>query len=99
MFARADKLFTRLCAARLDNTVGTEIRRLTAIDVLIIDDFALKTVTFVIAKRPASGRGSAPSEVTIFTVQGVPAHRFERTERIPSGVAGSTHRWTRGRVR
>ena len=42
LFARADKLFTRLRAARLDNTVDTEIRRLAAIDVLIIDDFALR---------------------------------------------------------
>ena len=42
LFARSDKLFTRLRAARLDNTVDTEIRRLTAIDVLIIDDFALR---------------------------------------------------------
>jgi len=41
-FARADKLFTRLRAARLDNTVDAEIRRLSAIDVLIIDDFALR---------------------------------------------------------
>ena len=39
---RADKLFTRLRAARLDNTVDTEIRRLAAIDVLIIDDIALR---------------------------------------------------------
>ena len=39
---RADKLFTRLRAARLDNTVDAEIRRLAAIDVLIIDDFALR---------------------------------------------------------
>ena len=42
LFARADKLFTRLRAARLDNTLEAEIRRLAAIDVLIIDDFALK---------------------------------------------------------
>jgi DNA replication protein DnaC len=42
MFGRADKLFTRLRAARLDNTVDAEIRRLAAIDVLIIDDFALR---------------------------------------------------------
>ncbi|SIG87582.1 IstB domain-containing protein ATP-binding protein [Mycobacteroides abscessus subsp. abscessus] len=42
LFARSDKLFTRLRAARLDNTVDTEIRRLTAIDVLIIDDLALR---------------------------------------------------------
>jgi DNA replication protein DnaC len=41
-FGRADKLFTRLRAARLDNTVDAEIRRLAAIDVLIIDDFALR---------------------------------------------------------
>jgi DNA replication protein DnaC len=42
LFGRADKLFTRLRAARLDNTVDAEIRRLAAIDVLIIDDFALR---------------------------------------------------------
>jgi DNA replication protein DnaC len=42
LFARADKLFTRLRAARLDNTLEAEIRRLAAIDVLIIDDFALR---------------------------------------------------------
>jgi len=42
LFARADKLFTRLRAARLDNTLQAEIRRIAAIDVLIIDDFALK---------------------------------------------------------
>ena len=39
---RSDKLFTRLRAARLDNTVDAEIRLLTTIDVLIIDDFALR---------------------------------------------------------
>src|SRR5690606_40494008 len=31
-----------LRAARLDNTVDAEIRRLAAVDVLIIDDFALR---------------------------------------------------------
>lgn len=42
IFGRADELFTPLRAARLDNTVDAEIRRLAAIDVLIIDDFALR---------------------------------------------------------
>ena len=42
VFGRADKLFTRLRAARLDHTVDAEIRRLAAVDVLIIDDFALR---------------------------------------------------------
>jgi DNA replication protein DnaC len=42
LFARSDKLFTRLRAARLDNTVDAEIRQLATIDVLIIDDFALR---------------------------------------------------------
>jgi DNA replication protein DnaC len=39
---RADKLFKRLKAARLDNTLDAEIRRLAGIELLIIDDFALK---------------------------------------------------------
>ncbi len=37
-FHRADKLFTRLRAARLDNTLEAEIRRLTSVDLLIVDD-------------------------------------------------------------
>lgn len=40
--ARADKLFTRLRAARLDNTLEAEIRKLARVDVLILDDFALR---------------------------------------------------------
>ena len=40
--ARAEKLFTRLRAARLDNTLEAEFRRLTRLDLLIIDDFALR---------------------------------------------------------
>lgn len=42
LFARADKLFTRLRAARLDNTLEAELRRVTTVDLLIIDDFALR---------------------------------------------------------
>lgn len=38
LYSRADKLFTRLRAARLDNTLEAEMRRLTTIDVLIVDD-------------------------------------------------------------
>lgn len=40
--ARADKLFTRLRAARLDNTLEAELRKLARVDVLILDDFALR---------------------------------------------------------
>lgn len=43
-FSRADKLFTRLRAARLDNTLEAETRRLTNLDLLIIDDFALRSL-------------------------------------------------------
>ncbi len=42
LFARADKLFTRLRGARLDNTLDAEIRRIAAVDLLILDDFALR---------------------------------------------------------
>jgi DNA replication protein DnaC len=42
LYARADKLFTRLRAARLDNTLEAELRRLTNVELLIIDDFALR---------------------------------------------------------
>ena len=34
--------FKRLKAARLDNTTDTEMRRLAAVDLLILDDFALQ---------------------------------------------------------
>src|SRR6195952_4786086 len=40
--SRAEKLFTRLRAARLDNTLEAEFRRLTRLDLLIVDDFALR---------------------------------------------------------
>lgn len=43
-FYRADKLFTRLRAARLDNTLEAEIRRITSADLLIVDDFALRAL-------------------------------------------------------
>ncbi|MCH5645692.1 IS21-like element helper ATPase IstB [Gordonia sp. ABSL49_1] len=42
LFARADKLFHRLKAARLDNSTDAELRKLTTTEVLIIDDFALR---------------------------------------------------------
>lgn len=42
LMARADKLFKRLKAARLDNSVEAEMRRLTQVRLLIIDDFALQ---------------------------------------------------------
>ncbi len=43
-FYRADKLFTRLRAARLDNTLEAELRRITGVDLLIVDDFALRSL-------------------------------------------------------
>lgn len=38
----ADKLFLRLKGSRLDDTHAAELRRLTQVDLLIIDDFALR---------------------------------------------------------
>ena len=40
--ARAGKLFKRLKAARLDNTLDYEMRRLATVELLIIDDLALQ---------------------------------------------------------
>ena len=40
--ASAAKLFKRLKAARLDNTLDYEMRRLAGIELLILDDFALQ---------------------------------------------------------
>ena len=40
--APAAKLFKRLKAARLDNTLDAEMRRLAGVDLLILDDFALQ---------------------------------------------------------
>jgi DNA replication protein DnaC len=40
--AAAGKLFKRLKAARLDNTLDYEMRRLAGVDLLILDDFALQ---------------------------------------------------------
>jgi DNA replication protein DnaC len=43
-FSRADQLLRRLKAARLDNTVEAEMRRLARVDLLIIDDLALQAM-------------------------------------------------------
>ena len=42
--SRTDKLFTRLRAARLDNTLEAEMRKLARVDMLILDDFALRSL-------------------------------------------------------
>ncbi|MGI8306527.1 IS21-like element helper ATPase IstB [Saccharopolyspora hattusasensis] len=42
LMLRADALFKRLKAARLDNSVEAEMRRLTQVRLLLIDDFALQ---------------------------------------------------------
>jgi DNA replication protein DnaC len=44
LFARADQLFRHLKAARLDNSVEAEMRRLARIQLLILDDFALQAM-------------------------------------------------------
>jgi DNA replication protein DnaC len=44
LMTRADKLFKRLKAARLDNTVEAEMRRLANIPLLVIDDFCLQAL-------------------------------------------------------
>ena len=41
----ADKLFHRLRASRLDETHAAELRRLSQVDLLIIDDFGLRVLT------------------------------------------------------
>ena len=41
---RADQLFRRLRATRLDHTYDPELRRLLAVDLLVIDDFALQAL-------------------------------------------------------
>lgn len=40
-FERADKMFKRLKAARLDNSAEAEMRKLVGVDLLVVDDFAL----------------------------------------------------------
>lgn len=42
LMARTDKLLKQLKAARLDNTIDAKMRRLTQVDLLILDDFALR---------------------------------------------------------
>ena len=44
LFSRADQLFRRLKAARLDNSSEAEMRKLARIDLLILDDFALQAM-------------------------------------------------------
>jgi len=43
-FSRADQLFRRLKAARLDNSLEVEMRKLARVELLILDDFALQAM-------------------------------------------------------
>ena len=43
-FTRADQLFRRLKAARLDNSLEAEMRRLARVQLLILDDLALQAM-------------------------------------------------------
>lgn len=43
-FERADVMLKRLKASRLDNSHDTEVRKLLRVDVLILDDFALRAM-------------------------------------------------------
>ncbi|MDP9436272.1 MAG: IS21-like element helper ATPase IstB [Actinomycetota bacterium] len=44
LFTRTDQLLRRLKAARLDNTVEAEMRKLARVELLILDDFALQAM-------------------------------------------------------
>jgi DNA replication protein DnaC len=44
LMLRADKLFKTLKGARLDNTLGAEMRRLAHVQLLIVDDFCLQSL-------------------------------------------------------
>jgi DNA replication protein DnaC len=46
-FERADVMLKRLKASRLDNSHDTEVRRLLRVDLLVLDDFALKAMDAV----------------------------------------------------
>jgi DNA replication protein DnaC len=50
LFLKAAKLFRALQAARADNSWESELRRLLAPDLLIIDDFGLKPMTMTQAE-------------------------------------------------
>jgi len=58
--ARTDKLFTRLRAARLDNTLAAEMRKLARVDLLILDDFARCATS--IPPRPTTSTNSSSSD-------------------------------------
>ena len=62
--ARADKLFTRLRAARLDNTLDAEMRRLAHVELLIIDDFALRPLGRHRDRRLLRARRRTPPQST-----------------------------------
>lgn len=89
---RAEKLFTRLRAARLDNTLEAEFRRLGRLDLLIVDDFALRpldattTADFyeLVVERHkkaatifTSNRDAAKAHMFPGTYAGLPPKRYE----------------------
>jgi DNA replication protein DnaC len=80
--ARADKLFTRLRAARLDNTLDAEIRKLARVDMLILDDFALRPLDATETNdfyEIVVERHRKASTIVTSNREPSKAHRFART--------------------
>ncbi len=80
--ARADKLFTRLRAARLDNTLDAELRKLARVQVLILDDFALRTLDATETNdfyELVVERHRRASTIVTSNREPSKAHRFART--------------------
>jgi IstB-like ATP binding protein len=82
LMLRADAMFKRLKAARLDNSVEAEMRRLAQVQLLLIDDFALQPLD---ATETADfyelvvARHHKASTVTTSNREPAKAHLFART--------------------
>ena len=106
LFARSDKLFTKLRAARLDNTVDAEIRRLTAIEVLIIDDFALRPLDatetsdfyelIVERHRKKTTIVTSRNDQDLWIWEGVPSRKYDPGSHL---IKSALQRWRKGTPR
>jgi DNA replication protein DnaC len=78
VMARCDRLLKRLKASRLDGTYEAEMRRLIAVDLLVLDDFAIHRMDAAETGGRLRARGRAPP----------PPLHHRRVQPGAAGVAG-----------
>src|SRR5207302_5900632 len=91
VMARCDRLLKRLKASRLDGTYEAEMRRLIAVDLLVLDDFAIHRMDAAETGTSTSSSSSATAAAPSSPCPTGSRRSGWRPWPIPSSLRG---RWT-----